>query len=171
MREALVPHLILSYQMSYRPIMLMNERQSSLFTIMSPEPGRTTHFTETSNELGDLENLQKLCVAYLFICFFHWTCSACNVQHSTFNCSWLEATACSQLAKSYKLVIHMFIPVLQNSLQLHVFGFKSDFWKRAHCPENLFDSSREQKPQQQLTGKTDLKKASGSLRRTLLLLF
>lgn len=57
---------------------------------MSPELRRTTHFPEPSNELGDLENLQRLHVAHLFIVFSHLIHSACEVQYSTFSLSSLK---------------------------------------------------------------------------------
>lgn len=130
---------------------------------MSPELRRTTHFTEPSDELGDLENLQRLCVAHLFIVFSRWIHSAYKVQHSTASADW-RATAHSQQAKFYELAMRLFLHCGSPCSPMPLPGFTSDFWKRAHWLENWVDSYRESRSkfQQRQVGRTNLRKASGS---------
>lgn len=113
---------------------------------MSPHLRETTHFSELSNELGELENLQRLCVVHLFMSFSIE--SFCLISPT-------------QQAKFCELWIRELIPALWNSLQpwilIGLLKKGTLTWKCLALPERA-----DQKFQQQLAGKTALKKAPGS---------
>lgn len=109
---------------------------------MSLQLRRTTHFTEPSNELGELEDLWRLCVAHLFFSSSLLPFFPLNpfyllspVQHAQpQQAEGLQPTPSRQSFMNcwfMSLFLHCRTP-----------GFESDFWKRAHWLENQFDSSR-----------------------------
>lgn len=130
---------------------------------MSPHLRRTTRFTEPSNELGEVEDLQRLCVAHLFIVFSHWIHSACEVQYGTFSLRWLKGYSPLPAGKILwtvdSWVYYSCIVELLAALNLNWSSEKG----RTDLKISLTLLERaDQKFQRQPVGKTNLRKAPGS---------
>lgn len=163
MSKPLIPHLIFSYQMSDKPIKLINERQSTLFT------------TKIFYEISSLENYilfwakqwggkpaEALCSSYLHHIFSLE--SILLVKSRTVHLASADWRATQPTLSRQNFMNCQFMSLFLHCWTPCSFEFKLHFWKRVHDLKislTLLESA-DQKFLWQLVGKTILRKASCS---------